>query len=200
VAIHITAYCYVDGNRESNMLDVGDATPAGESGWKIEIDGVQQDWNDKRDDNQDGSAANLGFGEGSYGRISYVAPVGSTVNIVVNAENKTGGAKDHYVRLSVVMCPWIIPDDEYDPLTLDFSQGSTFYMLTEPLHANPTKTVKIGKERFVSFGDATDYYDTDSGAGILETNYTFEIVDVTKIYLMVSGFGGCVSTLGVDIR
>jgi hypothetical protein len=98
------------------------------------------------------------------------------------------------------MCPWIIPAEEYEPLTLDFPQGSTLYVSTEPLEVNPTKTVKIGKVRFISFGDSTDFYYINSGTDVLDSSYTFETIEVSRIIMIVSGEGGCIATLGVDIR
>jgi hypothetical protein len=97
------------------------------------------------------------------------------------------------------MCPWILIDS-HQPLTLDFPQGSTLYLVMEPLTADATKTVKLGWPRFISFGDSTDYYSTASGTGILPWNYTFESVEVKNVGLFVGGYGGCISVIAVDVR
>lgn len=199
VTVYITAICYAAGNRENEMLNDGDSTTAGKSGFKIEVDSVQKDWHTRKNDDADGSAAELTFGEGSYGRLVYVADAGATINIKINAENKTGSTKTHYAYIRIVMCPWIIPDETYEPVTLDISPGSTIYFMLEPLDANPTKTVKLGRKRFVSFGEATDYYNTDSGTGLLDYNYTFENVRAAGVQVLFSGFGGCISHVGVDL-
>ena len=199
VTVIITAICYADDNRENEMLNVGESTTAGRSGFKISVDDAQENWDDKRVD-FDAETGYPTYGEGSFGRLIYVADAGDTINVKVNAENLPGGALIHRAYLQVVMCPWIIPNEEYEPLALDFAQGSTLYLKTEPLESNPTKSVKIGKKRFVSFGDSTDYYYLHSGVDILESSYTFESVAVSKVLLFVSGYGGCISFIGVDIR
>ena len=98
------------------------------------------------------------------------------------------------------ICPWIIPNSEDEPVELDFPDGSTIYIILEPLNSDPTKTIKLGKKRFVSFGDSTDYYSTASGTGILSWNYTFELVPVKNCILKIGGYGGCISVVGVDVR
>ncbi|MEM3581526.1 MAG: hypothetical protein QXQ64_09785, partial [Candidatus Bathyarchaeia archaeon] len=97
-------------------------------------------------------------------------------------------------------CPWILGTSEHQPIQLDFPQGSTLYLVLEPLWGNPTKTVKLGKKRAFSFGDATDYYSTASGTDILAWNYTFETVEVGQAVLLIGGYGGCISIIGVDVR
>jgi hypothetical protein len=72
--------------------------------------------------------------------------------------------------------------------------------MLEPLMSNPTKNLKLGKKRAVSFGDSTDYYSTGSGTNILSWNYTFEIVEVDDCVLVVEGYGGCIAVVGVDLR
>jgi len=104
------------------------------------------------------------------------------------------------VHISVIGCPWLLLNDNRQPISLDFAQGSTLYIVLEPLNENPTKYLKIGKKRAVSFGDSTDYYSTASGTGILSHSYTFETVEVGEALMLVKGFGGCISILGVDER
>jgi hypothetical protein len=103
--------------------------------------------------------------------------------------------------VSIVACPWILPyNTTIQPLTLNFPQGSTLYIVMEPLWQDPTKTLKLGKTRAVSFGDSTDYYSTASGTGIVSWNYTFESVNVASCSLFVGGYGGCISIIAVDVR
>jgi hypothetical protein len=83
---------------------------------------------------------------------------------------------------------------------MDFPQGSTMYVVLEPLNLNPTKNLKLGRVRGVSFGDSTDFYSTSSGTGIQSWNYTFETVEVSNCLLNISGEGGCISILAVDVR
>jgi len=195
----VTAYCQIDAKRASEMLDDGESTSAGFSGWSILVDDVQYDW-DYDEDDQGGVADNLTYGEGAFGRLIFVADPETTYNIKINAANETGGAENHSVYLQIVICPWIIPNESYEPIALDFPQNSTLYLTLEPLELNPTKTVKLGKVRFISFGDSTDYYSTDSGVDRLDYDYTFETVDINEIILKITGEGGCIAIIGVDIR
>ena len=121
----------------------------------------------------------------------------------VFGEAVSAGA-DHNISVSAgymtaAMSPWLLGDG-HQPLTLDFPQGSTLYLTLEPLFLDPAKALKIGKKRAVSFGDSTDYYYTASGTGILQANYTFEMVEVEGCILQVSGLGACISIIGVDVR
>jgi hypothetical protein len=70
----------------------------------------------------------------------------------------------------------------------------------ESLDADPTKNSKIGKVRAVTYGDATDYYSTATGTGILSHIYTFELVEIGSVTLTVNGLGGCISLVGLDDR
>ena len=101
---------------------------------------------------------------------------------------------------AAVLSPWILSNVDTQVLNLNFPQGSTLYHTLEPLWLDPTKALKIGQKRAVSFGDSTDYYYTASGTGILNASYTFESVSVSNCVLVVSGYGGCISIIAVDVR
>jgi hypothetical protein len=60
--------------------------------------------------------------------------------------------------------------------------------------------LKLGFQRAWSFGDNTNYYSIASGTDILSWNYTFESVEVSSCLLLVSGYGGCISIIAVDVR
>lgn len=198
---HITVYAERDAQRVSKMKNPGEADEASFFNWKILVDGVQRIWYDRRDDYETyGTTTNPTFGEGAYGRTTVLLDPSATHNLKINCYNGFTTAFSGRATVRIVICPWIIPDFEYEPITLDFPQGSTFYIITEPLDANPTKSIKIGKKRPISFGDATDYYSTASGVGILSHSYTFEIIEVANSVLVVSGFGACVSVLAADMR
>ena len=111
-----------------------------------------------------------------------------------------GSAKTVYAYMTVIMSPWVIGDKDVKPVSMDFPQGSTLYVMLEPLGLNPTKNVKIGKVRAYSIGDSTDFYLTSSGTNILQHNYTFEEVKSAKVELLVNGLGGCIRSIGVDFR
>jgi len=122
------------------------------------------------------------------------------VNLKLKVYNDTVSDRNCRAYVDIILCPWILSDVDYEPVSLDFPQGSTLYVVLEPLGQNPTKYARVGKQRFMSFGDATDYYKSVSGIGILSLDYTFETVEVINSILHVKGLGGCVSMIGVDIR
>ena len=177
--IHVQCFVYHSGSVE--FENVGESKQV-----RLKIDGTQVDW----DVRNDGTVSPY------YAASASASAVVTLDNAhTIEVENDVGTA---YV--SVVFTPWILPSSLFEPLTLDFPQGSTIYVVEEPLFENPAKTVKIGKKRAVSFGDSADYYYTASGADILSASYTFETVKVDECTLLVNGYGGCISIIAVDVR
>lgn len=169
---------------QTNFENVGDSLTNGVS---ISIDGQQKNWTWRQQDTTSiENAAATHFAAYS---------VGSNHTIVITKNNA-----NTEVHISVIGCPWLLIDELRQPIALDFAQGSTLYLVLEPLNSNPIKYVWIGKKRAVSFSDSTDYYSTASGTGILSHSYTFETVEVEEALLFVKGFGGCISILAVDER
>jgi hypothetical protein len=68
------------------------------------------------------------------------------------------------------------------------------------MFVNETKSVKVGKPRGIDWGDSASYYYVNSGVDILTSSYTFDVVDITKAVLYVTGVGGCVGIIAVDVR
>lgn len=169
----------------TNNAAVGASLPA------VSVDGVTRSWAWSKTGQAAGSFCNS-YGS-VCGRIDITLTAGTDHTITLS-----GGAGTHYI--SIAFTPWILPTSLSEPVTLDFPQGSTLYITTEPLIADPTKNVKIGKARAISFGDTTDYYSTLAGTGILNYNYTFETVEIANCVLLVDGYGGCISIIGVDVR
>jgi len=197
----ITVYMEGVDYRNSVIRSPGETDLYGSLNWKIYLNGTQQSWTEKRNDFNSGHIENLSYAEGAYGKLIVVLDPSTEYNIQIKVHNhNTGTTRNVRAVIWIMLCPWIIPPTEYEPFTLDFPQGSTLYLILEPLDSDPTKTVKIGKKRFISFGDATDYYYTASGTGILNVSYTFEITEVSNCVLLISGFGGCISIIGVDVR
>jgi len=179
--VHAFAYTPSD---VTNFENPGDNLANGVS---ISIDGVQVSWSERYQD-----AASK---ENAYAKCYYPVTVGSAHTITISKDNA-----NTVVHISVACSPWLLSDGLYEAFTADFPQGSTFYVTLEPLSGNVTKNVQIGKIRAVSFGDSTDYYSNSSGTDILSHAYTFEIVEVGEVGIFLSGLGGCVSIIGVDIR
>ncbi len=153
--------------------------------------------------NQDFGAktTNPSYGIGAYARLAMAFDPGTTPTLKIDVYNHISTDRTCRCYVKITICPWIIPESQYEPLTLDFAQGSTLYVIVEPLTANPTKNVKVGKIRGISgFGDAAEFYKTVTGADILSFDYTFEVVEVDQCSLYVDGYEGCVSVIGVDVR
>jgi hypothetical protein len=169
---------------QTNFENVGDALT---NGVQLSVDGVQVDWTTRIQDTTSDETAYANF----YGSLS----VGSSHTFTIGKDNA-----NTVVHISIIGCPWLLAGVDNQPVTLDFPQVSTLYVTLEPLDKDPTKNSKIGKVRAVSYGDATDFYSTASGTGILSHTYTFEIVAVSDVSVFVNGFGGCISLVGVDER
>ena len=179
----------VTAGGQTNFENVGDSFTNGVS---LAVDGSQIDFDVR---NQDA----LG-GAGAHAEYFAALSVGSAHTFTVTKDNA-----NTTVYISIVACPWLIYDTLHQPVTLDIPQGSTLYLMLEPLDGltDPTKYAYIGKVRAFSFGDATDYYYSLSGTGIQTPTYTFEIVDGQTSLLYVKGSlntGACISHIAVDLR
>jgi hypothetical protein len=157
----------------------------------VSVDAVAQSWAWSKVNQSAGTYFNS-YG-GVSGRIDIPLSAGVSHSVTI-----AGGTGTHYI--SIVFSPWILPTLASKVVSLSFPDGSTLYVTSEPLMANPTKNLKIGEGRGISFGDATDYYYTSSGIGILASTYTFEIVSLDGCIMVVYGYGGCVSSIAVDVR
>jgi hypothetical protein len=180
----VNCWAYTPG-AQTNFENIGDSLTNGVS---LSIEGSQVDWTNR---NQDTSSS-----ENAWAEYFGWDGAAEDISIVITKDNGST-----VVHISVILCPWILPPDtDFEPIDLDFPQGSTIYLMLEPLTENPTKNSKIGKERAISFGDTTDYYSTASGTGILKHTYTFEEVKNGAVLLVTYGKGACISSIGVDMR
>lgn len=179
----VWCWAYTPGG-QTNFENIGDSLTNGVS---LEVDGALVDWDYRQQDvDSVESAAAYHYAELSVGSDHTFEIIKDNANTVVH--------------ICIIACPWILSSDTHKPVTLDFPQGSTLYLVMEPLSENPTKYVKIGKKRSVSFGDSTNFYSTAEGADIKSHNYTFENIDEGEIEFTVKGWGGCISIIGVDIK
>jgi hypothetical protein len=183
-----TVYCVVvyavTAGAPTNLENPGDAFT---NGVQVLLDGVQQSWSERSQGGSNDMAAG--------GKCYVSASAGTSHSITITEDN---AATDENVCVAV--CPWILPYALSEAVTLDITQGSTLYLTEEPLDANPTKYVYVGKVRAVSFGAATDYYASASATGISAFSYTFESVDISQCLLQVYGLGGCIALIAVDLR
>lgn len=181
---------------QTNFENPGDSLTNGVS---LAVDGTQITWTER---NQD-----TGSDETASATYYCVLSVGSAHTFEITKDNAAT-----QVDISVYACPWLLTGTSHEPVTLDCSQGSTLYVMLEPLTGDITKLVAVGKKRAVSFGDATDYYSKSTGTGLLSFSYTFESVAPENTPLFVNGFlasdpdlspyggCGCIGFIGVDLR
>jgi hypothetical protein len=182
--IIVNCFAYTSG-AQTNFENVSDSLTNGVS---LSIEGSQVDWTTRLQDTEGD--------ENAWAEYYSACNLDADISVAITKDNGST-----VVHILVMVCPWILNSEtDFAPVTLDFPQGSTLYVMTEPLISNPTVNIKIGKERAVSFGDSTDYYSTASGTGVLQHNYTFNEVKIGKVLLLVNGKGACISSLGVDIR
>jgi hypothetical protein len=194
----------------ANQLKSGDSDPdeSGALNWRLYRDDVEIGWSDANEDDYS-RASNPTYGEGSTAKSRHPMYIGDSTTYKITCKNLTGSSQNARATINVLASPWLITFAGYfEPVLLDFPQGSTIYVTLEPMHANENKYIRLGHPRFVSFGDATDFYASAEGTGILTLDYTFEIVEVSNCQLKVLALTGsepfgpvaCVSTLAVDIR
>jgi hypothetical protein len=192
----VLALMWVDDKSISYVKNPGEADASGVN-WKILLNDTQVSWTDRRNDYQ---TDNVTYCEGAYGLYSFQADPSDSLNIKINCYNNSGASQTVKAAIVIIVSPWILGYSEGEVLNLNFPQGSTLYVVTEPLWNDVTKTVKIGKKRARSFGDSSDFYYTASGTGILNASYTFESVDIASCSLFAGGYGGCISIIAVDVR
>lgn len=179
-AIQVEAYTV------AGVTNIEDAAETLTNGVGVSVDAVRANWTVKQQDPDSKQAA--------HGELFVSLTVGASHAITITKENAATT-----VNISVSACPWLLGPSLLEPVTLDISQGSTLYLTEEPLFADPTKFIGVGKVRGVTFGSADDYYSTASATGISSFTYTFDSIDQAAGFVC-SGLGGCISVVGVDLR
>jgi len=186
----------VSGEAVSKMKNIGESNETDKINWKIYVNGEQKSWTSRQD-----AASGNSIAENAYGRLCMAVNPGSNITIEIKAYNGFSTAKTAQAYVSIICTPWICGDTAHEPLTLDFPPGSTVYVVLEPFtQDNANKTVGLGKQRAVSFGDNTDYYASSTGSGILQFSHTMDVTHVEGCRLLINGFGSCVGIIGVDVR
>jgi hypothetical protein len=192
---------YSSPSRKAHFKNVGDSDDSTKLNVKLFINDSQVNFTSKNNDDAEGNTSNPTYGRGGIGYyISTVTP-NQTLNLKVKITQNTT-PDNAQVTMFVLLCPWITPAQDYQPVDLAFPQGSTFYAWLEPLYNNSTSFAsKIGMKRFKSFGDSTDYYSVLSGTGILQHSYMLDVVDFDSATWVVSSTTiVCISYLAVDVR
>lgn len=187
-AVYAVQVYAVTAGALTNLENVGDNLTNGVS---ILVDSTQVNWSERL-------SPDVGNADGVSGKVFLPYSVGSSHTVSISLRN--AGTTVH---ISVVGCPWILGSAIHAPVNLTFSQLSTIYVILNPLFDDKVKFVGVGQPRSISFGNATDYYNSASGLGLLSYSYMIDAPDVSQVDLYVSnsaGTGGCVEVIGVDLR
>jgi hypothetical protein len=161
------------------------------NGVSITIDGrTQVNWDERVQDDSPNGMAGIACGKCAQSLV-----VGTSHTITINKRNSAT-----VVIISVIACPWILPNVPHTPSSLSFSQGSTLYCTLEPLFLDSTKFAGVGKIHGITWGTADDYYASSSGADLVPFSMVMDIEDISSNSLIVYGLGGCIGIIGVDAR
>ena len=157
---------------------------------RLKLGGNEVDW----------STRHNGAGEGWAEKEAIVNLSDSTSTVLVEIviSNQTGGTRWVSIEINVYGSPWILPSELTDVIELSVPQNATIYVITEPLEANPTKTVGIGYLKAIPYTEELYAYVT--GTGILEFHHTFDILKPVANMLKWRGKGASASILAADIR
>ena len=196
--VHIFVIAYADDCRLSDLKNAAEGGTANRLNWWVKKDTVKIDWTERRDEGF--YSLNPTMGEGCHGYVAFECSPGESFHIDINVVNNTAGAEDVRTIVSIIITPWIFPfSGEYMPIDFDFPEGSTLYLVLEPLFSNPTKYVRFGKARAIPF-TGCDYYASESGVDIIQWDYTFELFEIDAVELTLEGWGAILTVFGVDIR
>ena len=193
----VMTYCY-EATRVSQFYQ---GTDAGYVNWHVKIDdGYYPSELGQLEDKGDGT--NPTYGEGICGLVVAAVDADSTVNIKVQARNRTGSSQDCFAEAYVLICPWILPSnsESLHVLDLDFPEGSTLYVRSEPFLENNTRNIMVGCQRIRDFGTECNYYVKVGGTDIQTLEHTFNLMEPDGLELWINGDLGCISCIGVDIR
>lgn len=133
--------------------------------------------------------------------IKTLAETSGSLTIEVRVTNGYSSALTVSANLQAYSSVWLMPSSLTDMVDLDVPFGSTIYVVSEPLFANPTKVIYLGYQKAWSTVFNLDSYYQASGTDILQFNYTFDLYpSQLPSFLKWSGFGASVSMLVADIR
>ncbi len=177
--IHCTA---ATASANTNFENVGESLTNGVS---VTVDGAQLSWDERIQDTTNGV-------DYACARLAQPFTTGTAHTVAVSKRyaNTT-------VYITIVACPWILPTANAELFDNDFSGNSTITITLNPLFADPTKYAFVGTRRGVSFGDATDFYMSASGTGLLIFSVTYTGFN-EKLPIFIRGLGGCIEAVGID--
>jgi hypothetical protein len=160
------------------------------NGVSISVDGAQKNWDERIQDDSGNAVSGIASAKCAQSLV-----VGSSHTVTISKRNASTS-----VVISVIACPWILPNVLHVPVNIYFSQGSTLYCMLEPLFLNATKFVGVGAIHGITWGTVDDYYSSLSGVDLVPFSFMMDIEDILNNNLIVYGLGGCIGIIGVDAR
>ena len=200
----VTVYAYDTANRYVQFVDAGASNPASKHAVKVFLNDVQDSWTESQGDTFYDTSTNSTYALGGRGIYAVPLNAGSSNTVKIRFYNNVAAGRNVRVYATVTLCPWLCGGTSNaqlaQPVDLSFPQGSTLYVICEPLFLNPSKAVYIGYPRGISFGASDDYFSSTTGADRLSPNYTFDLLDPANCLLLLGGLGGCLTCIAVDAR
>ena len=199
----ISCYAEIVAERATVFKSIGDSNEADRANIKITVDGTQIDWdlrvtNNLEDDTFIGT--NNTYGEGTFNRATFNVNPGDTPVIDIDCYNGFSGSKNVRIIVNITYSPWIVGTLS-EPGDFDFPQGSTLYVVLEPLYRNlATQFVGVGNERCVEFDTTNNYFSSSTGVDRIEFSYKFDSADAVTTLLKATGIGAVITMIGVDVR
>ena len=195
----IQVYAEQQTSRSTVFKNVGESNESDRMNISIFVDDVQKDWTSSENDETLDATNNLTNGEGAYGVLAYNFAPSSSPVVKVKAYNGWGVSKNTKILVKYAISPWFA-GDLCEPVDFNFPQGSTLYIVSEPVFKNVSKDINIGFKRAIPFSADNNYFSTTTGTDRDTVNYTFNSVKVDTARLYISGVGNAISFIGVDIR
>jgi len=180
------------------LKNPGEANEANKLNARLYIDGVEVGWDILH--NYANKTPQSVWGE-RQSLILDLADVQGGYTVEVKVYNGYSADKSVTVHLQAYASPWLMPLESNPMVELDVPFGSTIYIVSEPLFADPTKEFRLGFTKAWSTVFNLDNYYVVSGTGILQFSYTFDLYpSQIPQFLKWKGDGATISFLVADIR
>ena len=159
---------------------------------KVYVDDVEVNWTES-----------AGPGWGNTGK-QYIAalPIGEASNLKIKVTNDDGSSHTYDFHWAVSVSPWILTDAFEEHIAIDVPEGSTIYVVGEPLDSNTEeKHIAVGSDRALDWGGTwDDFYLHEHGTGRVTFNHQLTWLPHSMVSLWLKGQRNCLVVIGVDRR
>jgi len=187
VVLGINVMAYTTGPAQASMENIGEALT---NGVQVLVDGNQVDWHYRNQDNQTPYGAAQGIAH-----VTVTAGANHTVQITRDNANTV-------LWVSIVASPWLLGGDiseAHCPITMSFPQGSTLYVIIQPMSGLQNIGVGFGMKLACTHDD-DDFFSHTVDTGCQTLSYTIDAQTISTMKFTAYGVTGCISYIGVDIR